>query len=95
MQCFGQGLAFVGALPVDQGYNDRAVRADEDWSGGGKASKLLRTARHSRMLMCRSFSSGVQHPEAEGLREETPPQPEQDASVQKVTVGGGREMGAG
>ena len=54
----------------------------EDWFGGDKASRHLRTARHSRMLMCRSFSSGVQHPEAEKPREETPLHPERGASVQ-------------
>ena len=38
---FRQELALVGSLFVYQGYNDCAVRADEDRFGGGKDMKSL------------------------------------------------------
>ena len=63
--------------------------------GGSREESTRKTAFASSMLMCSWWSGAVQVPHTEFPWEHAPTQPELDASVQTVRVGGRREIGVG
>ena len=66
-----------------------------DPCGGYSKRRDRVTARPSRVFMCRRLSSWDQTPLTVDPREDTPPHPVFEASVQTARLGGGMDTGTG